>query len=404
MKKIYLYSPIPPMRTGTADYFDTIVKELACHAIDRKSVEIVVDDAFLSEPISEFLGFAVKSVHAISNVILTDEIRVYFLANNEYHTYAYRALFDSRKMPGAKSIAVVHEPCCFMLFNNVCSNRVLGFDDNQLELFGTVQFGGRASSVIAQRRSEQLPFEAEFWMHFQYIPLTMCDEIWTHNLFSSLKLILESEPDHFPKIVVSEHPDLMQIGDQAHELPPQFRKRQGVLRLGIFGWIAPSKRVDAVIRAFALAMQTMPTRSRELFELVIVGQLPPKDHYDPAGLAKELEIDDLVHFWNYVPLRDFEALLRTCDLLFGLRFPSCGESSGTWQRAYANAIPMVATAYQGFREIPAVCHVSSFAPDELASIYSLLTSLMRGEKVPEWNYETPKRLGVSDLLVRMLLR
>lgn len=378
-RRLILFSPVPPMKTGTADYFTMILAELAATGIDRSQVRIAVDESYLPGPVAglEIMGFPVVSYRQVTNVVLANETRIYFLANNEFHTYCFASLSASSRLAGGRIISVIHEPSVFMLMNHVSANRHHSFDDGQMIRAMRHQFGDRAEYVLNARRSGYLPFEAEYLMSVQGVALERSDEIWTHSQFARRKLELESGSEGSATIRRSIHPVVPPAPPTA--LGAAEPKPDGVIRIGMFGWVAPSKRINPAILAFAWALQTRPAAERRRYELMVVGQLPERQHYDPAGLAQARDITQQVKFMGFVGPDRFDQLVETCDLILNLRFPSCGETSGTLERALSNGIPVVTTRYQAFAELPASAQVSPFWPREAAQLFGLFCRVMNGD-------------------------
>ncbi len=375
-KRLILFSPVPPMKTGTAGYLAMILAELAATGIDRSQVRIAVDDDYLPHPVAglEIMGFPVVSCRQVPNVVLANETRIYFLANNEFHAYCLASLSSCTRQGGGRIISVIHEPSCFMLMNHVSANRHHGFDDGQMIRAMHHQFGDKAEFVLNARRAGDLPFEAEYLMSVQGRTLAQSDEIWTHSQFGRRKLKLESGPEAAVPIRKSSHPVAPPTSAGTTEPKPE-----GVVRIGMFGWVAPSKRISPAILAFAWALQTLPADRRNGFELMVVGQLPQRQHYDPAGLAEARDIAPQVRFTGFVGPDRFDQLVGTCDLILNLRFPSCGETSGTLERALSNGIPVITTGYQAFAELPASAQASPFWPREAAQLFGLFCRVMNGD-------------------------
>lgn len=398
-RRVFLYSPIKPMKTGTADYFDLILAQFAASDIDRSCISIVVDDQFLSSKllVAELMGFPVLSYHQVPNFVRSDETRVFFLANNEFHAYCYESLSRIEKESGGRIVSVIHEPSCFMLMNSLSANRRHTFDDSQLFRAMAHQFGEKAEAIVTNRRAGALDFEVEYLVSAQGITLAKSDEVWTHNKFTKLKLELENCGSQTPRIIVSSHPSYPATAKKLSK-SAKTSKRNGIYRIGIFGWVASSKRVNPAIQAFALALQTLPKKNHAEFELIVVGKLPSKDVYDPVGLSSALGVSDCVKFFNFVSTDEFEELVNTCDLLLNLRFPSCGETSGTLERAVSSGIPVVTTAYQAFAELPSSGHVSPFWPRELTQLYMLFRSFFRKEVSLPRAAKQSEPIQIADLI------
>lgn len=379
-KRVLLFSPIPPMKTGTAHYLELVLAELASTGIDRNEVSIVVDEAFLADPVigREFLGFPIISYRQVTNVVGADELRVYFLANNEFHAYCFASLSNTSRCAGGKIVSVIHEPSCFMLLNHLSSNAQYTFDDSQMAAAMRHQFGDKAEFVLKSRRSDLLPFEAEFLISVQGQALSKSDEIWTHSEFARLKLLLESHFERPVPIIASAHPD-MPTSVGASISVNSTESESAPFRIGMFGWVAPSKRVNPVIEAFAWALQTLPPERQKEYELLIVGQLPPRNHYDPEGLAQARDIMDRVRFLGFVETDEFQQLVDSCGLILNLRFPSCGETSGTLERALSSGVPVITTSYQAFAELPNSGQVSAFWPREAAQLFGLFCRIFNDD-------------------------
>lgn len=386
------------MKTGTADYIALVLAELAATGIDRSRVRIAIDERYLPGTVAglEVMGFPVVSYRQVSNVVLRHETRVYFIANNEFHGYCLASLSSCSKQDGARVISVIHEPSCFMLMNHISANKLHGFDDGQMVAAMRDQFGDKAEYILQARRKGLLPFDAEFLMTVQGQTLARSDEIWTHSQFALRKLALEGESGKTPKIRASSHPIVPPVAHREHAVVAS--KPEGVVRIGMFGWVAPSKRVNPAILAFAWALQTQPAALRDRFELMVVGQLPPKENYDPAGLAEARGIADRVHFTGFVGPEQFDQLVETCDLILNLRFPSCGETSGTLERALSNGIPVITTGYQAFAELPASAQASPFWPREAAQLFGLFCRVMNGELPRAIAAPQHKRPSIAELI------
>lgn len=379
VKRVLLYSPVPPMKTGTADYFELILAEIAASEIDRARVSIVIDESFLPHSLAglAILGFPVLSHRQVPNLVGRGELRVYFLANNEFHAYCFESLSACSKQRGGRIVSVIHEPSCFMLMNNLSSNKRYTFDDGQMAAAMRHQFGDKAEFVINSRRSGLLPFEAEFMVSAQGLALSKSDEVWTHSEFARRKLELESGMAYPASIKASSHPVVSP--PSASPGQPIEPKPEGVFRIGMFGWVAPSKRVCPAILAFANALQTQPRDVQDRFELMVVGQLPQRELYDPVGLAQVRDIADKVRFLGFVDPEQFDLLVGSCDLILNLRFPSCGETSGTLEHALGNGIPVITSDYQAFAELPASAQVSPFWPREAAQLFGLFSRILKGD-------------------------
>jgi glycosyltransferase involved in cell wall biosynthesis len=192
-----------------------------------------------------------------------------------------------------------------------------------------------------------MPDIFEFVTHAQHLALTMTHEIWVHSLFGLVKLLGEStlQASRFPKIRVCRHPEPRATA------APAPRTDDGVFRIGVFGYVTAPKRITSVIRGLALACDRLGAVAKSI-ELVVVGRIPQDTIYDPEGEAMRFDVGGQVRFVDYPSADEFSRLQSGCDLIFNLRYPSCGESSGTLASAAASGAAVVTSRYQAFHEAP----------------------------------------------------
>jgi glycosyltransferase involved in cell wall biosynthesis len=112
-----------------------------------------------------------------------------------------------------------------------------------------------------------------------------------------------------------------------------------------FGGVTPEKRPGPVLRALAANRQHQPE-----MHVLFVGQ--PSAHYDVFAEAAEHGVAARVTATGYVSDEDLPAYLAAADAALCLRWPSARETSASWIRCLAGGLPVVTTdlAHQG--ELP----------------------------------------------------
>jgi hypothetical protein len=100
-RKVYIYSPIPPIRSSSAVFLSIFFQELKAW-LEGGDLELIVDGQS-----SEELGIPVRDVRALPEPIESSAIRIIFLANSALHRYCYRAL---KKPNQGATLAIVCEP------------------------------------------------------------------------------------------------------------------------------------------------------------------------------------------------------------------------------------------------------------------------------------------------------
>ncbi len=347
---IEIFSPIPPLRTGTAVYISSVLEYIKSVIGAHSNVIIAVDtesfDVFEPAP-DEFLGFRVVDYRDLPNVPSQRSTRFYFTANNAYHAYIHRLISGSNSLAQGRIVTVVHDASVFML-----SRHMFGLPSEELDATGMeelmrTQFAHRAKGFFESRLGDLLPMNVEYEIHCLGPVLENSHEVWVHSLFALSRLLLENDipTERLPKLRLASHP--------LHEIPLTEVRGVGDKRfvIGVFGWVTEPKRIDAILHGLALAIQWLPAGCESRIVLRVVGRKPLDWDYHPARVAGALGIFELVEFIDYPDKDLFEQLQLTCDIILNLRYPSTGETSGTFATARMTGTPIVTSRYHAFHEI-----------------------------------------------------
>jgi glycosyltransferase involved in cell wall biosynthesis len=302
------FSPLPPARTGVADYSAELLRALAP------------------------LGSVKVNVHDAATGI---DIALYHLGNNPLHREIYgRALAT----PG---VAVLHDAMLHHFF--------LGSDDEQEYVAEFVYNYGDWSEDLARdlwRRRSRSAADPEY---FRYPMLKRVVErsraVIVHNPRAA-KLVHE----HGREVTVHEIPHLFAL---PADLPSQsevirWRAALGVAShtflVGVFGHLRESKRLMALLRAFQRAR-----RSADLV-LLVAGDFASSDLARAAEplLGNEPGVLRI----GYLDERDFWLCASAVDACINLRYPMAGETSGIAIRLMGLGKPVMVTAGEETSRFP----------------------------------------------------
>jgi glycosyltransferase involved in cell wall biosynthesis len=341
------------MKTGTANYLKLLVRDLI--SIGITDIAIVYDktgfEDFKLVPDVDFLreiliGDKNANIDLIENHQFNeewDQTVVYFTANNHYHFYVYDLLLRPKR---AKRFVVIHEPSCMMAATSYFEwDRICSRHDYIEHL--EAQFGRAArqlrDDIKAGKITESLQYEIIGFDYKKFQP----DIIFVHSRFARLKLIMELDNYENIPIKVAHHP----VEDAVDHL--KYPLSEGGVIFGIFGFVNPAKRVYEVMDGFKKFLDEITHyKSKKDYRLLIVGQLPPAFYYSPKNYAKKIGIFQNCEFYGYVDKKKFNELYFSCAVVFNLRFPSCGETTGL--AGYGVSGPkLVMSDYHAFRELPA---------------------------------------------------
>ena len=293
------FSPLPPARTGVADYAAALLTELRRHG--RVEVAPTRSDAAL-----------------------------YHLGNNGLHAEVYRRAIEK---PG---VVVLHDAALNHFFLGQLSETeyVDEFVYNYGEWnrgLGRELWRARAGSAGDER-------------YFRYPMLKRAAEralaVVVHNPAAAAAV-----REHAPGARVVEIPHLFappQLPDEASVL--RYRASLGVppgaFLFGVFGYLRESKRVAAVLEAFRAVHSEMPRTA-----LLVAGQFVSTDLARAVAPLLDAPAPGARGILRlpYLPEREFWLAARAVDACINLRYPAAGESSGIAVRMMGIGKPVLLT-------------------------------------------------------------
>jgi glycosyltransferase involved in cell wall biosynthesis len=297
------FAPLPPARTGVADYADALLGALRKHG----RVEVEADAA----------------------------AALYHLGNNHLHRAIYQRALER---PG---VSVLHDAVLHHFFLGTLDEAgyteefVYNYGEWMRELAGEL-WRQRARSAADSR-------------YFDYPMLkriaTVSRAVIVHNPAAA-----RAVKRHAPDAQVFEIPHLF----VAPELPEavdtiRFRAELGVgprtLLAGVFGHLRESKRLPVVLRALERAC-AMGADAR----LLVAGAFASTDL--ERALSPLLTNPRILRV-GHLSERDFWRYAAATDVCINLRYPTAGEASGIAIRMMGIGKPVVFTAGEEIARIPA---------------------------------------------------
>ncbi|HYM11405.1 MAG TPA: hypothetical protein VEU62_11770, partial [Bryobacterales bacterium] len=298
--KLAFISPLPPARTGVADYAAGLLRAL------RESAQVDVVDTLRP---------------GCDNAI-------YQLGNNPLHLAAYRAAL------AAPGIAVLHDA--------VLHHLLLGSLDEPAYIAEFVHNYGEWSRDLAADLWRSRSRSAADARYFQY-PM--------------LRRVVERS-----RAVVVHNPGAARMAQEAAagarvvEIPHYFvapplagdglrtRDRLGIASsdvvVSVFGYLRDSKRIASVLQALPAARRA---------RLLLVGEFVSSEL--ERSLAPRLEAAGAIRT-GHVPEADFWRLAEITDICVNLRSPGAGETSGIAIKMMGIGKPVLVTAGEETARFP----------------------------------------------------
>jgi glycosyltransferase involved in cell wall biosynthesis len=292
--RVGFYSPMPPARTGVADYAAALLGELRRHG----RVDVAPP---------------------------TCDVALYHLGNNDQHAEIYRRALER---PG---VVVLHDA--------VLHHFLLGQLDESSYIEEFVYNYGEWNRGLARDLWHGRAASGSDPRYFCYPMLRRAVEgalaVVIHNPAAALAVA-----QHAAGALVVEIPHLF----QALALPSpgqveRYRQKLGVApatRLfGVFGYLRESKRLMTILQAFEQVHRELPGTA-----LLVAGQFASSDL---ARAAEPLLANPGVIRLPYLKESEFWLAASAVDAAINLRYPAAGESSGIAIRLMGLGKPVMMT-------------------------------------------------------------
>jgi glycosyltransferase involved in cell wall biosynthesis/SAM-dependent methyltransferase len=303
--RVAFFSPLPPSKSGIADYSQTLLDHLA-PLLDLKIFSSAGDPSDC-------------------------DITLYQLGNNAYHDFVYETAL---RHPG---VVVMHESNLHHLIADITIKR--GDWDAYLK---EAEYNGGADALAYAQRVKAL----EVGPDYEAVPMTR------RILESARGVIVHSQ---FMVDQVRRAGFAGPIARIPHGawIPAAgrmaYRDHLGVDEttplIGAFGFLKPYKRIAESLRAFRRLTKVEPQA-----RMILVGEEHPE--FPVRTLIRTLDLTERVRVINFAPIEDFVGLMAATDIVLNLRYPTVGESSGSLLRALGLGKAVIVSDVGGFSEFP----------------------------------------------------
>jgi glycosyltransferase involved in cell wall biosynthesis len=327
--RVAFVSPLPPSRSGIADYSAALVEAMRPLA----EVETFSDAARAFDP--EWF-----------------DIAVYQVGNNGYHAFVYEAAL---RHPG---VVVMHESNLHHLIADLTIRR----GDWDAYVAECEYNGGPAARAFAERvrKLEEGPDYEGVRMTRRL--LAAARGVIVHSRFMEAEM---RAAGYAGPVAVIPHGAWIPETDRN-----AYRHRLGLDEatplIGIFGFLKPYKRIAESLRAFRRLVRVAPEA-----KLILVGEPHPDFPLETA--IRSMGLSSHARILGFVPIADFEGYLAACDIALNLRYPTVGESSGTLLRALGLGKAALVSGVGSFQELPDdVCVKIPVGPGEEDHIFEYL--------------------------------
>jgi glycosyltransferase involved in cell wall biosynthesis len=357
--RIVFLSPIPPIPSGTADYFSALVQEVA-DLVRPFDPVILVDPANYNSVSHSLYGIQVVDYQSY-RVSESDKIFA-FVANNSFHAYVSQFI---RSTSNECLVVFFHDVQMAMIGLHLIATNSYGFSVADAEEVFGAEIPKNGEGFIERVQRGTLPDIMRYVLTGSHHVLARAQAIVTHSRYGFLKLRLEAGVGHEKPIYIMNFPGRTGLSRRSREKSPL------TFRIGVFGYIAPHKRPNVVLEAYKHFLSELPLNDRLLTRLTFVGRLSDI-RFDPRPRADDLKVGHLVDCILDANESTYDEELMRMDMLINLRYPSCGETSATLKDGTQAGIPIVTSAYQAMYEERCAVH----APLDDSEIQTLVEAML----------------------------
>jgi glycosyltransferase involved in cell wall biosynthesis len=303
--RVAYYSPLPPSRSGIADYSTLLLPAL------RERVDVVVAEPGKRAPAAD--------------------VALYHVGNDpDAHGWIVDALAKRR------GVVVLHEYVLHHLIAGITIGRgngrgYLDAMERELGVAGRLLGLGVLDNLLPllwETQPERFPLTGTV--------LDRADGLIVHSDYVAGKA---RRSGYAGRITRVGHPAW-----PMHTVEPAGDVR-GEPLIGCFGFLNMNKRIPELLEAFASFRRVRPGA-----RLLLVGAAG--ERFDVGRRLERLGLTDGVDRLDYVPEERLWSLMAACDVLVNLRYPTMGETSGSVIRALSLGKPLVVSDVGWFSELP----------------------------------------------------
>jgi glycosyltransferase involved in cell wall biosynthesis/SAM-dependent methyltransferase len=336
--RLAFFSPLPPARSGIADYSEALLQSL------RPLVALEVFSAGRQPFDSQRFDLA-----------------LYHVGNNAYHGFVYETAL---RHPG---VVVMHESNLHHLMADLTIKR--GDWDQYVR---ECEYNGGAAAREFAERVRKL----EVGPDYEGVPMTR------RLLESARGVVVHS---HFMEAEVRAAGFTGPVAVIPHGAWIPEADRNGYRHIlglddltplvGIFGFLKPYKRIAESLRAFRRLVRLAPNA-----KMILVGEPHPEFPIEP--MIRSMGLSANVRVLGFTPIAEFVGYLGACDIVLNLRYPTVGESSGTLLRSLGLGKAVMVSEVGSFQEFPDdVCLKVPVGPGEEDLIFEYLNLLVSRPEV-----------------------
>lgn len=318
VRKIAMFSPLPPQQSGIADYTYDIISILNKNYVIDMYVDSEVDELGLDN-VTVYNHHEFKRKHKEYDRI------VYQMGNSLYHRYMHPYV---KKYPG---IVVLHD----YNMRGVVEAMYVYEKLQQNKMSEVLREEGYSEEEI-QYYMNHLGQEELVKYEINSFIINYATKVIVHSEYAKRKLLQKNIARAVSVIPLYSH-----VEEKLRDV-----QNDDVI-FAAFGHVHATKRVEPIIKAF-YKIYKQNNKSKLLF----VGKLDESLEEKYEKLIVSLGLEDCVTVTGYTTLEEFTNYMDIADVCLNLRYPYNGESSASLMRLLGKGKCVIVNRIGSFAEVP----------------------------------------------------
>ena len=339
--RIAFFSPLPPLKSGIADYSAELLLALQKFAVVE--IDVYVDGYQVEDKrlLGLFSIYQIKDYWKNKSKCQYD-MCVYQIGNNQvYHESIYMMALAEPGLVVLHDVSIHHMMAAILFATGKVKDYI-----------AEMQYNHGSEGEVAARtfisNGGIPPWEKtglKFPMNKRLVD--KAKGVIVHSQFA--RSFVKGVRRNVPMKVINLFSDVIVESEvqEREEARQRLGVPQGTLILASFGYISPNRRIEEVLKALHIFRKI----SSVPFLYYLVGAVSNPE-YKIGELINNLGLDNNVIMTGYVEMHQYIDIMKAADICLNLRFPYYGESSANLHRMLGMGKVIVVSDLGAFKEYP----------------------------------------------------
>lgn len=386
LPRLAYFTPLPPQKSGIADYSEDIIRELACNF----QIDVFIDDGY--RPVSDFPQ-NVRILNHESFPVMAQKYQyiLYQMGNSTFHYYMYPYL---RQYGG---VLVLHD----YNMHDTGQWATLHLVNDNMKTYRDYLTEDFPEPIVDEYlQCIRMGGPVDISMELNGFVTNYASKIIVHSSYAMEKLLRKDI-----RRTVRMIPLYAKIAplENTADVKKRYNISPKVTVFATFGRVHEAKRAIPVLMA---GIEILKEYKDAI--LLFVGELD-KGIYDTFHqiLAKS-GVRDRIRVTGYIKLEQFCDYIDATDVCLNLRYPYNGENSASLARILARGRCVVVNNIGSFTEIPDGCCVKLPPVEEMRHgqeekmIYNVMKQLMEDSELRNKIGQRARKYAESTLNIRIV--